>query len=69
MYIFARGNPFQALVGSFKPSRSTIQRNADLAEIKLEQLQPMITATPQVVIPGNAYPFVGFANCTVIFKV
>ena len=58
MYVFARVNPFPALVDSFRRRRLALQRNADLAEIPLEQMQPMLTASPQVVIPGNIYPFV-----------
>jgi hypothetical protein len=58
LYIFARVNPLPALVDSFRRRRSAIRNNSDLADIPLEQMQPMITASPQIIIPGNVYPFV-----------
>jgi hypothetical protein len=58
LYVLARVNPLPALVDSFRRRRSTIRNNSDLADIPLEQMQPMITASPQIIIPGNVYPFV-----------
>ena len=58
MYIFARVNPFPALIDSFRRKRSERDRSKEADNIQLEQIQPMITTTPQMIIPGNIYPFV-----------
>jgi len=58
MYIFARVNPFPALVNSFRRQRLARRRKVDTIGMPLEHIQPMINSAPQVIIPGNMYPYV-----------
>ncbi|EFX63395.1 hypothetical protein DAPPUDRAFT_335519 [Daphnia pulex] len=58
MYIFARVNPFPALVDSFQRKRLERKNQLDTEGVPLEQLQPMIASAPQVIIPGDVYPYV-----------
>jgi hypothetical protein len=58
MYIFARVNPFPALIDSFRQKRLERRKQLDTVGIPLEQLQPMIASAPPEIIPGNVYPYV-----------
>jgi hypothetical protein len=58
MCIFARVNPFPVLIDSFRQKRLERRKQLDTVGIPLEQLQPMIAFAPQVIIPGNVYPYV-----------
>jgi hypothetical protein len=58
MYIFARVNPFPALIDSFRQKRLEKRKQLDTVGIPLEQLQPMIASAPPEIIPGNVYPYV-----------
>jgi hypothetical protein len=46
LYVFAKVNPFPALVETFRRKRSAVARNSNLEGTPLEEMQPMITASP-----------------------
>jgi len=55
---YPRVNSFLALVDSFHRQRLARMRKLDTTGVPLEQIQPMITSAPQVIIPDNMYPYV-----------
>ena len=59
LYIFARVNPFPALVNSFRQRRRQRTKAKDYNDVPMEHMLPMLgSPNNPVIIPGNAYPFI-----------